>query len=211
MVASRGQVQTLEGVVAALLVLASLTFALQTTAVTPLSASTASQHIENQQQSVAEGILAAAAADDELKPALLYWDEDNEEFHGAASSARYYIGNPPANDIGLYHMLERRFNDHGIAYNVYAVYQTSTGEHNRQRVVFNGAPSDNAVTATRQITLYDGDNLRDPVGGGVGNGGTEVDTSHTLSSTTNYFAPSSTASDIGLYTVVRVEVVVWRM
>lgn len=210
MVASRGQVRTLEGVVAALLVLAGLTFALQTTAVTPLSASTASQHIENQQQAVADGILTAAAEDDELAAALLYWNETGERFHGA-DDERYYVGQPPANDISLYDMLEETFTEKGFAYNVYAIFQRENDDLDRQRVVYKGEPSDNAVTATRQVTLYRGDNLRDPVGGGVGQGGTQVDTSHTLDSTTSYFAPNSTDDDIGLYNVMRVEVVVWRM
>lgn len=208
--ASRGQVQTLEGVVAALLVLSSLVFALQTTAVTPLSASTASQHIENQQQSRAEGILATTIEQDQLKPTLLYWDETNDEFHGAGDV--HYEGDPPRNDSVLFEMLEDSFGVRGIAYNVYAVYFTSDGDMVRQRVRYVGRPSDNAVTSSRLVTLYQHDHLRDPLSSGVNSGGMQVDGVNTLDSTPSFFAPDAhPAAGDGLYNVIRVEVVVWRI
>nr|WP_267163201.1 hypothetical protein [Halovenus salina] len=86
MVASddRGQALTLEAVVGAILMLAAIGFALQMTAVTPLSASTSSQHIENQLQSTSEGVLDTAADTGALREAVLYWNETTGEFHGNA-------------------------------------------------------------------------------------------------------------------------------
>ncbi|MES3517653.1 MAG: hypothetical protein PPP58_08325, partial [Natronomonas sp.] len=83
---TRGQAYTLEAVVAAVLLIASLIFALQVTAVTPLSASTSSQHIENQQRGSAAGLLAAAdktvvdesTGETALKTAVLAVDADGE-------------------------------------------------------------------------------------------------------------------------------------
>jgi len=57
----RAQAHTLEAFAAAILLVAALTFALQATAVTPLSASTSNQHIENQQRAVATDLLATSA------------------------------------------------------------------------------------------------------------------------------------------------------
>lgn len=205
----RGQLQTLEGVVAGLLVLASLTFALQTTAVTPLSVSTASQHIENQQYSMAEGILATADKRGVLKTALLYWDEDNGQFHGASDV--HYIGDPPTPQSGhptpqtdFFGMLENRFGQEGVAYNVYAVYRTSTGRTVRQRVVYVGQPSDNAVVASRRVALYVGDRLYEA------DGSLDSTAPVTLEGA-SYFAPKVSPSGNGLYNVVTVEVVVWRI
>lgn len=100
----RAQVHTLESIVAGLLLMASVVFALQMTAVTPLSASTSSQHIENQQQASAEGVLAAAAESGALRRAVLYWDEQEGTFNGTTDGTAYTVNAPP-NDFGT--MLDR--------------------------------------------------------------------------------------------------------
>ena len=79
----RGQAHTLEAVVAALIVLAGIGFALQLTAVTPLSASTSSQHLENQLKATGQGVLASTAASGDLGRAVRYWNGSTEQFHGA--------------------------------------------------------------------------------------------------------------------------------
>ncbi|MBV0924610.1 hypothetical protein KTS45_10415 [Halomicroarcula limicola] len=194
----RGQAHTLEATVAALLLLTSLIFALQMTAVTPLSASTSSQHIENQQQAVGQGVLATAARTDSLKPAVLYWNNSTREFHGANEDLGYYTSAPPNNTFGG--MLERSFNDEGIAYNVYLRFQNLDGESITRRYVYNGVPSDNAVTATRTITLVDSDPLYDEDG---------VPTATRLR-TENVTYPIPDTGD-NLHNTVRVEVVAWRI
>ena len=80
MVTVRGQIYTLEAVIAAVLLVSSLVFALQVTAVTPLSASTSNQHIENQQRASASGVLTAAEEAGILQDAVLFWnDSDSAE------------------------------------------------------------------------------------------------------------------------------------
>jgi len=54
-----------------MLLLASVLFALQVTAVTPLTGSTSSQHIENQQASLAEGLLATQVENGSIVPTIL--------------------------------------------------------------------------------------------------------------------------------------------
>ncbi|MFC7173351.1 hypothetical protein ACFQL0_08225 [Haloplanus litoreus] len=83
----RAQAHTLEAITAGMIVLASVVFALQVTAVTPLSASTASQHIENQQEASAAGVLDAARESGALHAAVRHWDETNGSLHGAGGGA----------------------------------------------------------------------------------------------------------------------------
>ncbi len=209
----RGQAHTLEGIIAAILLLSSLTFALQVTAVTPLSASTSSQHIENQMQSVADGSLAVSAEDGYLKSAILFWgdnDTDDEfEFHNAPVT--YYVNDPPPNEFG--ETLSTAFGGRGIAYNVYVSYQSRTGSWVTQRMVYRGRPSDNAISASRTVTLFDSDCVVDPDG--------KTNTTRCLDDTEtttdpwtrgDFYAPDiSDSTSQGLYNVVRVEVVAWRI
>jgi hypothetical protein len=206
----RGQAHTLEGVVAAILLLSSLTFALQVTAVTPLSASTSSQHIENQMQSTAQGVLAVAAEDDYLKDAVLYWgDEDSDDihtFHDASDT--YYQNGPPPNEFG--ETLSTAYGGRSIAYNVYVSYQSGTGSWITQRMVYRGRPSDNAVSASRTVTLYDSDCMLDSDNETTTRCLDDTDDSDGNDWTrSDFYAPDISGN--GLYNVVRVEVVAWRM
>lgn len=193
----RGQAHTLEATVAGLLMLSSLIFALQMTAVTPLSASTSSQHIENQQQATGQGVLAAAAQRGVLKPAVLYWNNGTAQHHDVGVQ-RFYTSGPPDNRFGA--MLERAFNENGIAYNVYFRFQNDDGVPITRRYVYSGVPTDNAVTATHTVTLQDDDPLYDA-------DGTPNETRLSGANVT-YPMPDTGAN---LYNTVRVEVVAWRI
>jgi hypothetical protein len=189
----RGQVHTLEAIVAALLLLTSVVFALQMTAVTPLSASTSSQHIENQQQASVEGVLASAAENGSLERSILYW---NESGFLNTTTERYYTRNAPPNEFG--NSLERQFGSRGIAYNVEVHYKTELGNIKSQQMVYRGAPSDNAVTSSRTVVLTDDTRLYNHTGA-------RPDTNLTES----YM--DDIAPDGPVYNVVRVEVTVWRI
>ena len=195
----RGQAHTLEAVIGALLLLTSVLFALQSTAVTPLSASTSSQHIENQQQERAQGLLAAAAENETLEQAVLYYNETAERFHGADGERGEYAGARP--NVTFAQMLNRTFTSQGIAYNVNFEYQTANGTGtNTQQFIYNGVPSDNAVSASRMTVIDDDDELYAPDGDRSGDDVADMD----------FYIPD-TSSDTDLYNVVRVEVVVWRV
>ena len=189
----RGQAYTLEAFIAALLLISSLTFALQVTAVTPLSASTANQHIENQQRSSAAGVLAAADERSALEEAVLYWDHENGTFHDP-TRLDYYTNEYPPNDFG--EVLDRAFGGRGLAVNVFV---HTEGDRRPQPMVYHGEPSDNAASASRTVTLYDDD----PVRLEDGTPGQEV-------SEVSFYT-SDAHDDSQVYNVVRVEVVVWRM
>jgi hypothetical protein len=196
-VVDRGQALTLEGVTAAVLLLAAIGFALQVTAVTPLSPSTSSQHVENQLEATGDGMLASAADNGTLKEAILYWDPNEDEFHGSGAAPFYRSGAPP-NDFG--DELERSLGSRNVAYNVYVSYQTFDGTVQSQQMVSQGRPSDHAVSASHTITLVDDDRLVQSDGSpGQRVGGT------------SFYIPDASPTDDGLYNFVRVEVVAWRI
>jgi len=205
----RGQAHTLESVVAAIILLTAIAFALQVTIVTPLSASTSSQHIESQQRSVAQGVLANAADSGALQEAVLYWNSTGGRFHNTPVQ-QFYTNDPPNNRFG--NMLARAFSEEGIAYNVRVYYQTGNvstrTEINQKLMISQGTPSDNAVSTTRTITLRDDDHL-------VDEDGSLNET--TVGETDNFYikdghtGASGAGDGNGLYNVVQVEVVAWRI
>lgn len=195
----RAQAHTLEGLVAGLIVLSSLLFALQVTAVTPLTASTSSQHIENQQQASTHGLLKAAADSGALKRAVLYWDETGGYFHGSNPTG-YYVSNGELSRFTFGRMLANAYDARGIAFNVHVSYQLADGGVRTKKLIYRGEPSDNAITARRWVTLTDHDRLY---------GSDEQPTATELNSSTAFYAPDVRSGD--LYNVVQVEVVVWRM
>jgi len=196
-VVDRGQALTLEGVTAAVLLLAAIGFALQVTAVTPLSPSTSSQHVENQLEASSDGLLTSAAENGTLEEAVLYWDPDEDEFHGSGDAPFYRSGAPP-NDFG--DELERSFGSRNVAYNVFVYYQTFNGDVQSQQMVSQGRPSDHAVSASQIVTLVDSDRLVQS----DGSPGDRVDE-------TSFYIPDATLTEDGLYNVARVEVVAWRI
>jgi len=199
----RGQAHTLEAVVGAVLLLTAIAFALQVTVVTPLSASTSSQHIEGQQRAVAQGVLASAAEEGALQEAVLYLNETTGEYHNTIAGG--YYTNAPA-ELRFGEMLERAFSEPGIAYNVYVSYQTVNGGINEDPIIQQGTPSDNAVSATRTIVLRDDDRLIDENGDvtdtTLAEAGDAVDINDPIAD-----APRAN----GVYNVVRIEVIAWRI
>jgi len=191
----RGQALTLEAITGAILLLLAIGFALQMTAVTPLSASTSSQHLENQLESSGEGLLASTASHGELQEAVLFWNESENEFHDAGEEG-YYRAGPPDNAFG--EVLNRTFGDRNIAYNVVVHYHTAGGELRSQRMIYQGRPSDHAISASRTVALADSDNLTGPSG------------EPELRNSATFFAPDA-APGRPLYNLVRVEVVAWRI
>ena len=205
MVSDRGQARALEAITAGMLLLASIVFALQVTAVTPLTGSTSSQHIENQQAKLAEGILAAEAETGSVVPTLLSWNEDGH-FDGAEAGG-FHGGGPPT---AFGNALDRTLRERNIAFNVRVYYITGEGSRDSELLVDLGSPSDHASTATRSFTVYDDDVLHqinetaeraEPTGTTVENA--------SMSGTT--YLGHDVDPDGPVYNVLEVEVVVWRM
>ena len=197
---SRGQAHTLEGVVAGIVLLASLVFALQATTVTPLSASTSNEYIGTQLRGIAEGTLATGAETGSLKEMVLHWDNTNSEFANAGEDG-YYVRptqEPEPNDF--MDSLQAAYAGQGVAFNIYLQYEDRPGSVKRQQLLYQGAPSDNAVSASRTVTIYDDDVFTGTT--------TRVD-----DSSSTYFIRSNFDRSPGtpLFAVITVEVVVWRL
>jgi hypothetical protein len=189
----RGQAHTLEAFTAAVLVVGGLIFATQATAVTPLSASTSNQHIENQQQATVEGLLAAAAENGTLAEAALYYDPDEGAFEGAPDDDPYASAPPNAFGTALSETLSSR----RIAFNVDVRYATEEGGTDVEPMVRMGKPSDDAVVATRTVGVYNSSRLAGTDDRRLGDLGAE-----------EFYAPN--LDDSELYNVLEVEVTAWR-
>lgn len=196
---TRGQAFTLEAIIAAVVVLGALLFALQVSGVTALTASTSSQQVLTQQGAVAAGALDTARDNDSLRPTLLYWNENDTRFHEipTAVDRDFYTVAPPT-AFGT--VLNQTLADRNVAFNVNLLYVGATGTINRTRLVRQGRPSDDAARATRTVTLYDDDRLLDANG----------TASNTTVENASFYAPDQ-SPDGPVYAVVRVEVVVWRV
>lgn len=205
----RGQAHTLEAVVGAIILLTAIAFALQMTIVTPLSASTSSQHIEGQQRAVAQGVLSSAAEEGALHDAVLYWNETANDFHDTTVPG-FYTDDPPENQFG--DMLARAFDEEGIAYNVKLYYQTGNestrNSINERLMISQGTPSDNAVSASRTITLRNDDRLVDADGS---RNETTLREAEQFYISDGHSQASGVSDGHGVYNVVRVEVVAWRI
>lgn len=191
----RGQALTLEAVVAAIFILGSVAFALQLVAVTANTGSTADEGIESQHRGVAEGLLDAAVEDGSLHATLRYWNETDGAFHGADPNGGYYVATSPPTEFGA--LLDRSFEDRHVRYNVNVRYATANDVETK-RLVVHGTPTDDAVRVTTDLTLYGDEQLL---------AADETPTNTTLAEA-DFFAPDAVpGSDV--YTVVRVEVIVW--
>jgi hypothetical protein len=205
----RGQAHTLEAVVASLLVVSALLFALQSAAVTPLSTSTSSEQIQAQQADAARGMLVAGMENGSLRRALLHWDPSAESFVGTTGDRSYYTSRSAIGSFGFGRLFQRGFAERSVAYNVVLWYRTASGRES-QRLIYRGEPSDNAISATMTTTVYDDDRLTTD---GDGDGRLEA-TGATLEDGSTgsgaFYAPdASPSSDV--YNVVEVEVTAWRL
>ena len=192
----RGQAQTLEGLAAAMLVIAGVSFALQATAVTPLSASTSNQHVENQLRATAASMLDAAEANGTLRPALTAWNNSTRGFVGS-SDFGYFVQAGPPGPFG--ESLNETFVENRVATNVRVRYIDANGSRQAEQLVYMGEPSDNAVTATKTVAIYDDTEVY----GSYDNVSAAADADA-------FYAPDA-SPDSELFNVMEVEIVVWRI
>lgn len=192
----RAQAFTLEAVLAAVLLLGSLAFAIQATAVTPVSTGESTTNEAVQRASVAAGALDATVANGSAKRAVLAWNESSDGFDGAPETGYFVTGDPPTTFGETMH---RTLSADSVAYDVDLVYLTPDGEYRTAAMVDQGSPSDGAIRVARTVTLYDDDTL------------TTLDgrERNVTVSETPFFAPDADP-DSDLYNVIRVEVTVWR-
>ena len=200
--ADRGQAHTVEAFIAALLLVSGLLFAMQATAVTPLSASTSNQHIENQQRALTGDLLSTAAEDGSLQEAVLYWNSSRGAFQDSPEQG-YYTDS--GSQTAFLSALNETLAERRIAYNVRLRVHNTTGTPSRRTVsmVEMGRPSDNAVTASRTIILSDSATLT----------GSDPQSLSTVAGDPDaaFYAPDADPDNDLLYNRVEVRVTTWRM
>ena len=194
--ADRGQAHVLEGIVGAILVVTSVIFALQVTAVTPLTASTANQHLQSQNSGVAADLLASADHRGTLGETIRYWNDSAGRFHDAGENGIYQASIPTT----FGRTLENEFGGSGLVYNVDVWYLNGERQTRQLTVLEQGTPSDHAVTVTRTVVLYDSDRLLTA---------DETQSARTLADANRYPIPDVESGPV--FNVLRVEVVVWRV
>lgn len=196
MTGDRGQIVTVEAILAALLLVGSLVFAMHVVAVTANTASTTSAEVSGDHRSLATGTLDHAVADGSLKATMLAWNETGEAFVGAEED--YFTSRTPSTAFGA--LLNNTFADRQVRYNVHLHFENETGEHTTQRLIHYGTATDDAVRVERTVTLYDDDRLRNETGHAR---------NVTVADTGGFYA-ANTSPETRVYSVIRVEVVLWQ-
>lgn len=197
---SRGQVTTLESLTAAVILLSMIAFALQATVITPLTASTANQQIEEQNRALSNDLLETGTESGELTELLRHYNTTRNRYVNTTDGTPFYTSGHPPTEYG--NALSAVLTEDNIAFNVYAQYRTENGTEQRI-VVYQGEPSDNAATATKTVFLYDHMNVTDPNNDDVTLGEVDDDPDE------NFYMPD--VDDGPLYNVVRIEITSWKM
>ena len=214
----RGQIYTLEGIFAGLIILLGLFFAIQATTTTPSAAGASNPHaIQDDDvyvQDVVESINRST-----LKEAVLYWEGQSNGFYCSPDETYYTgyydcptgttpdestaTGHPPPNTFG--YLLEQRLGDQ-YSYNVRIAYEGSSGTITYQRMVYQGEPGVGAVSTSTSIILENDDHLRNA------DGTLGTDANELRNRASDYFVPPSDGdpTNPNAYNVVHVEVIVWR-
>jgi hypothetical protein len=157
----RGQAYTLEGIIAALLLLSSVLLALQAVSITPTTPGTIDRDARAQLRTQAQDVLAVSHESGALKQAVLQWNTSTGAFYDPdyddynISREFGYGPKRPPNDFGR--MLNETFAQRGFNVNVYIEYRSGSDwtETERRVLIRRGIPTDNAVSATHVVTLYD--------------------------------------------------------
>ena len=180
----RGQIQTIEAFIAAVLLITVLVVVVQATSVTPLTTSFTNQHVKYELQNMGQDVLSSLDEMPSQPPALAI---DTTPSKLEKSIRDWLEGDygvlPPGNPVALhgdwytydgagyfrsttsthYHSpatdLEKAltfsFSSSGIAYNVEVRYPDASGKVYSSKMVWNGDPSDNCMTISRYVALHD--------------------------------------------------------
>jgi len=201
-VSDRAQAYTLEGLAASILVLTAFLFALQAIVVTPTTPGTVDRESRAELDAQVRDVLHAAHANQSLTTEVLRWNSTDGTFYSADHEVSETFGHgsrTPRGEFGA--MLNQTFGQRGFTYNVYVEYRKRSDHTSSEEVVYirRGEPTDNAVSASISIALFDDMRLTSPT------------SNTTLGATANetvFYARD--IDDSGpLYNVVVVRVVVW--
>jgi hypothetical protein len=170
----KGQMHTVEGLIAAVIMILVLVLVVKSTAITPLSSSSTNKHVQLELMNMGNDVLTSldydvgATGTSPLKYSILDWD--GSQF--VLSDGKKYIGTYDISDHSLDNnqlaqALYFAFNKYGVAYNVEIFYLDSDGKvvpasnnnyvSDHPSMIWNGDPSDNSVTVSKVIAIHNGD------------------------------------------------------
>lgn len=167
----RGQIQTIEGLTAAFIVVFVLVIIVQTTSVTPLSSSFTNQHIKLELKNLGNDILSCLdetslynttdpSVSSLLKHSVILW-ANYDNYTMANWNNTTYVSTTNCNvtvkDTYLSNALTFALIQNGTAFNVELRYPDEEGYVQTTKMIWNGDPSENSVTVSRYIVLHDGD------------------------------------------------------
>lgn len=202
---TRGQTFTLEGLVAGLILLTALMFAMQSVAVTP---GAPGADVEPDVRQQAMDMLDVAEQQGTLSEMVRYFDNDSNAttFSGAENRNLGYGSDVPSTRFG--DLVKWTFRDRGRVVNVLIEYRRVDDPGNvsedigtrTERLIYQGAPPEAAAVATTTITLYSNQTLTGPDGDGI-----------TLAeaSERGFYPIPNIDPDGPLHNVVHVRVIVW--
>ncbi|MBP2031033.1 hypothetical protein J2755_001981 [Methanohalophilus levihalophilus] len=154
------QINTLEGIIAATIMIGVLVFAVQATSLTPLTSSTANAHVEAQLNSIGQDIMtsldhSAYKQDSNLKKAVIGWNGDQYVWNST-----HYVSTDDENltlSGSVQEILEFTVTENGIAHNLQYTFTTLDGDIRTESYIYNGDPSDNAVIISRKVLISNTD------------------------------------------------------
>lgn len=196
--AARGQAFTLEGVIGALIVLASVVLALQAVDIAPLTMDSADSDTEQLETQV-EDILSAASDSGSLRTTVTCMSPTGEPDPGLA--------NPDDPQTQFGDLLNRTLAQTGTEFVVFVEHRNGDGRVRNQLYPSGGisAPP-GAVSASRQVTLYDSDPIHR-----AGTGRCEQDDTATVGDSGLFYVDRHPDVDgvSNVYNTVRVRVIAW--
>lgn len=193
----RGQAFTLEALVAGLLIVGALLFAMQAVVVTP-GAPGADIEPEIRQQTV--DLLDIAEEEGSLSEMVRYFDNDSSQtFSGAANPTVGYGSALPDTRFGT--LINETFHQRGKVVNVIVeVPRADEVGSSTHRLIYRGSPPSASTVASTTITLYSNQTLTGPNG---------EDTTLETAAEEGTFPISNVDPDGPLHNVVHVRVIVW--
>ena len=143
----RGQAYTLEGLVAAFVVILATFLALQSVVIMPTTGGAIDRTAQSQVQQEVGDTLVVVESQNGLTEMVGNWSGERYDNASAFESNESLSG-----EFGT--ILQHRFSDRGYNYNLELVWQNGS-TITTERVVTQGSPSSTAVSASYTVTLFD--------------------------------------------------------
>ena len=211
----RGQAFTLEGLIAAIVLLTAVLFALQAVVITPTTGGSVDRGVQAQVEQQLTDTMLVGAEDGNFSELVRYYSTENQTaecpwnqgecwYQETASNESIYNSSTFADELDFVigDVLDEHFiNQSGKSYNVEFIYFDEDGEsRNTTDVVrMGGARSDSAVTASYMVVLHEEQYLTAP-----DSEGTSI-----VEADDDYSYPIPNVSDEEFYNIVEVRVTVW--